>query len=129
MNSRIWYQNPEKRKIRLHRERVTHWETTAVSRATFSCRKNDRVCSITVDDVKALWVEQKGLCFWTSVPLIPSVGKRDPQRPSLDRLDNDIGYVAGNVVLASAFANIGRQSASADRMRDFMIALRECCKK
>jgi hypothetical protein len=48
---------------------------------------------------------------------------RDPQRPSLDRLDCAKGYTQDNVVLASQFANMGRSSISVERMSDFVSSL------
>lgn len=67
-----------------------------------------------------LFEEQKGLCYWLKVPMVPSVHTRDPQRPSLDRLDCLRGYTRDNVVLCTAFANMGRRDASAERFAEFV---------
>jgi len=72
-----------------------------------------------------LFARQNGLCYWFGIPMIPSSVYRDPQRPSVDRLDNSIGYLRSNVVLACAAANIGRSSASAERFSAFCTTLRE----
>lgn len=79
------------------------------------------------DYLEALWHSQKGLCFWTGVPL--KIGRqakdRYPQKMSLDRLDNSKGYVRGNVVWSSAFANRGRGEASVEDFQVFLAALKE----
>ena|SRR5579859_1542065 len=71
-----------------------------------------------------LFEQQQGLCYWLGIPMVPSGGKRDPQRPSVDRLDNSKGYVRGNVVLACMFANMGRSQLEADWFRVFVEVLR-----
>ena len=73
--------------------------------------------------VRELFAAQRGLCHWLGIPIVPSVGFRDPRRPSLDRLDNSIGYVRGNVVLSTMFANMGRSAADADTFRTFVAEL------
>lgn len=106
------------------RNRVTSWMKNALLRARHNSKVRGHEIRFTLSDVEALWMKQRGRCYWTGVPMVPSVEKRDPQRPSLDRLDNAIGYVPGNVVLATAFANIGRQTASSMRFADFLLTLR-----
>ena len=49
-------------------------------------------------------------------------GARDMFRPSVDRLDPATGYVSGNVVWASNFANRARGAASPEA---FAAAMRE----
>lgn len=122
VRSSTWYS--EHKDLAVLRARVTLWEKNAIYRAQDSCKKTGREMTIDVAHVKALFEKQRGLCYWTGVPMVPSVEKRDPQRPSLDRLDNAIGYVPGNVVLATQFANIGRQTATAERFAEFLETLR-----
>ena len=66
---------------------------------------------------------QGGKCYWLGVPLTPSDVVRDPQRPSVDRLDNSKGYTRDNVVLSCQFANMGRSVTGLARMREFVSAL------
>ena len=66
--------------------------------------------TITADDLEKLWSKQKGMCFWMDIPM--ELGglfvSNSPWAPSVERLDNGKGYVLGNVVLATSFANKGR---------------------
>ena len=43
---------------------------------------------------------------------------------SLDRLDNVLGYVRGNVVWASRFANCGRGEMNVEQFQGFLKILR-----
>lgn len=67
--------------------------------------------SLTEQDVLEQYAAQDGKCFWFGVEMIPSVGIRDPQRPSIDRLDNSRGYTPDNIVLACIAANVGRSNS------------------
>lgn len=81
--------------------------------------------SITADDAKAIWQEQGGRCYWLGVPLSFTVGRdRDPMRPSLDRLEPSLGYVPGNVVWATNFANRARGDLPADEFRALLQSLK-----
>ena len=122
-NSRAWYVANKGRRV--ERDRVTAWERMLASSCVLSSKKRGHVCELDAAMIAGLFKSQKGLCHWTGVPMIPSVATRDPQRPSADRLDNAIGYVRGNVVLACQFANIGRQVATESRFREFLATLRE----
>ena len=66
--------------------------------------------TITLDDIKQLWEDQDGRCHWLGIKMsLEDVDiKNSPFAPSVERVDSSIGYVKGNVVLASRFANRGR---------------------
>jgi hypothetical protein len=71
-----------------------------------------------------LYAEQEGRCYWTGVKLsLETMGK--PWSVSLDRLDNSVGYVKGNVVLATRAANLARNSASPEDFKAFIQMIRE----
>jgi hypothetical protein len=54
------------------------------------------------------------------VDLVPSESKKHPQQPSLDRLNNELGYIKGNVVLSCYSANIGRNEIDSDVWKNFI---------
>ena len=74
--------------------------------------------------LRELFAQQNGRCYWLGIPMVPSAVKRDPRRPSVDRLDNSKGYVRGNVVLTTMFANMGRSQLDAESFRAFVEELR-----
>ena len=66
--------------------------------------------TISIYDIEDMWNKQDGRCFWLGIKmsLEDLYIKNSPFAPSVERLDSSIGYVKGNVVLASRFANRGR---------------------
>lgn len=43
----------------------------------------------------------------------------EPNSPALDRIDNDLGYVKGNVMVVSHLANMMKSSATKDQLLSF----------
>ena len=66
--------------------------------------------SITIDDVKEIFHQQDGKCFWLNIPmsLEDLFVSHSPFAPSVDRIDNERGYHKDNIVLTTRFANKGR---------------------
>lgn len=75
-------------------------------------------------DLRDLFERQRGRCWWTGIALCTD-SRDKPWSVSLDRLDNEKGYLRGNVVLSSRAANFGRQRATPDEMRAFVEKIRE----
>ena len=63
--------------------------------------------------------KQNGLCYWLKIPIDFTLQDK-LRKPSLDRLNNSIGYEINNVVLTTVFANTGRRDATIDEMNDFI---------
>jgi hypothetical protein len=59
------------------------------------------------------------MCYWLKIP-IDFTMKDKLRKPSLDRLDNSIGYRVDNIVLTTVFANTGRNSATVEEMLKFI---------
>jgi len=78
--------------------------STAMSSARSSAAKRGQACSLTHEFLlETLW-SQRGRCFYSGVPL----EYRLPQsnwRMSVERLDNEVGYVPENCVLVAAEFN------------------------
>lgn len=52
---------------------------------------------ITVDDIHKLWKKQNGLCYYSKIPMVTQTCSN--WQASLERLDNNNGYVIDNIVL------------------------------
>lgn len=81
--------------------------------------------SITPNDIQYLYDFQKGKCYWTGIDLVPSTISRYPMKPSLDRLDNKLGYTLDNIVLCCLAINIGRNSSDKDVFEKFILLLKD----
>lgn len=80
---------------------------------------------INVDYIKKIWQSQNGKCFWLNIPMKLNIsGKEtDLYKVSIDRLDCSKGYIKGNVVLASNFANRGRGNSNLQNWKYFLKSL------
>lgn len=84
-----------------------------------------RDLTITIDDIKDLWNKQDGRCYWLDIKMILEdlEIKNSPFAPSVERLNNDLGYIRGNVVLASRFANRGRGAYDGEDFKERLESL------
>ena len=87
-------------------------------------RKNQRDFDITVAFVKKLWEEQKGICPFTGWILNLPINCKGHlefkmNNASLDRIDNSIGYVEGNVRFVAYIANVARSTFSDVQLIEF----------
>src|SRR3990167_696828 len=100
--------------------RRTEWSRGLVVNLSARAKKSGRAFDLTIDFLEQLFAKQRGLCHWLGIPMQASVEKREPRRPSVDRLDNSRGYTQDNVVLTCMFANLGRSTASVEEMQQFV---------
>ena len=70
----------------------------------------NRECSVTLEDLKALWEKQEGICPYTGWKMVlPSSSHtynslpKTPQNASLDRIDSAKGYTVDNVPICQLY--------------------------
>lgn len=66
---------------------------------------------VSLDDVRTLFLEQRGRCAVSGLPFSDeeiTEASRRPFVPSLDRIDNGKGYTLDNVQMVAAIVNISR---------------------
>lgn len=102
--------------IKQKERRVRLWQNTLLN----DCKSRKLDVDINIEHINFLFEKQKGKCYWFGVDLIPSENKKHPQQPSLDRLDNKLGYIKGNVVLSCYSANIGRNNNDEHIWKEFV---------
>ena len=70
----------------------------------------NKIITIDVNYLMKLFNEQSERCYWlgTKINVSDVLIPHHPLAPSIDRLNNDVGYVPGNVVITTRFANRGR---------------------
>lgn len=111
--------NPEFKKIESSKQkerRTRLWQNTLVH----DSKRKHLYHNITVEDINEIFERQEGLCFWFKIPLIPSIQKKHPQQPSIDRLDRTKGYTKDNIVLTCYSANIGRNDNDVETWENFL---------
>mgnify|MGYP007028592946 FL=1 len=74
-------------------------------------KKYDREVTVKTDDIRAMLIKQDFRCALTGLPF--SLGLTDsthvrPYGPSIDRIDNALGYVHGNIRIVCNIANIAK---------------------
>jgi hypothetical protein len=112
-------------KLREKIKTVNEWYKVLYATAKSNSKRYNRHFDLKIEDILELYKNQNGLCYWFGVPLIPSNETRFPQKPSLDRLDCEKGYVKGNVVLSCMAANIGRSNCDALVFKEFCNLLKD----
>ena len=85
---------------------------------------------LTVEYLKQVWERQGGRCELTGLTMsLPrstaGFNERHPQNASLDRVDNNLGYVQGNVRFLCLMANLARSNFEDEDVRDFCRAVVE----
>lgn len=105
----------EKEKLKYQERKVRLWKNILLNNSKSRNCEN----TLTIDDITEIYNNQNGLCYWFKVPLLPSLIKKHPQQPSLDRIDNSKGYVKDNVVLCCYAANIGRNETNTEVWAEF----------
>jgi hypothetical protein len=111
--------NKEKEKIKYEERKIRLWVNTLINNS----KKRGYENTLTIKDVLEIYENQNGMCFWFKTPMIPSLTKKHPQQPSLDRIDRFKGYTKDNVVLCCYAANIGRNETDVEIWSNFVDVL------
>lgn len=83
--------------------------------------------TITEQDLIDIFNKQKGLCYWSNLPLDSKYNaiKHHPFAISPERLDNSLPYDINNVVLCRRMFNLGRMAFPEHDFKDVMTQLKE----
>ena len=87
--------------------------------------KRHKECDLTLEDLKAQWDKQNGICPYTNLQLImPETNNIDTLdvtiRASLDRIDSSLGYIKGNIQFISTPINYMKNTMSDSQTRNFL---------
>ena len=98
--------NPDTVKKLRTRSRVENWDKQILNGARVAFKRRPEL----VLEIDAAWIReqfdrQKGKCFYTGLPMVPSAETRAPNRPSLDRKNPALGYTKENTVLCHMAIN------------------------
>lgn len=85
-----------------------------------STRHTDVEFSITLDDIKNLWVAQDGTCALSGIKMTYELQNgRTPTNVSIDKIDHTKGYVTGNIQLVCMACNQIKSDLSEEEMYQF----------
>lgn len=95
-----------------------------ILRAEYRDRNKNYGCDLTIEYLKILWETQGGKCPLSGHELIlpkDSDGwtEYNPYNASLDRINNSVGYIEGNVRFISIMANLARQTFTDEQLINF----------
>jgi hypothetical protein len=90
-----------------------------------------KVADIDAAFLKSVWEDQRGICPITGWKLILPISSRsgnwpnghNPKNASIDRIDQRVGYVRGNVRLVALIANYARHSWTDETVERFALAV------
>jgi hypothetical protein len=102
-----------------------NWARTLVKSAEGYARRpaNGRKiipCTLTVEWVLAQYELQVGKCFHSGLLMRTEVDANPLYRPSIERLDCDVGHHPENCVLAAMFINIGRGNKAIPHLAEIL---------
>lgn len=79
-----------------------------------SCKRREfKDFDLTLEYLKDLYAKQNGKCYYSGVQL--TFASNDPNVLSVDRVDSDLGYVDGNVVLCAWIINGMKSDLTKDK--------------
>lgn len=92
------------------------------SEIRYRCKKNNHNREV-ASDLKELlreqWETQKGLCYYTGLPMTLSNEYHiDPNVMTVDRIDPSKGYIQGNLALCCSLANRMKQDMSIEKLKE-----------
>jgi hypothetical protein len=100
---------------------VEAWFKYRYSSFKTTARKSGITFTITREELCGMFEEQKGLCFYTDVPMRTDTGLGwNPNALSLDKVVPEKGYIPGNVVLCTRRANTVKSDLTLEEMKLWM---------
>lgn len=108
--------NPEKHRawVEERRLRPDYFAKALIRRLSSRCSRNDVEFNLTVEDIV---IPKK--CPVLGIELKKTIGNgaRTDNTPSIDRVDNDRGYVKDNIIIVSWRANRLKSDATPEELR------------
>jgi hypothetical protein len=89
--------------------------------AKYRAKKENKEFNLTLDDIP----EIPEFCPYLGLKLRPSKGKANKNSPSLDRINNKLGYVKGNIIVVSYRANALKSDAGLEELQNLTFGVRK----
>lgn len=105
----------ERRAKQLERERNMPVERTMLQDAKKRARAKGLDFDISIEDIKV-----PAVCPVLGIPLFKMGGKRTDNSPSIDRVDNSLGYLKGNIMIISSRANLLKNNGTLEEFKSIV---------
>jgi len=98
----------------------------SLNKARSRSKSRGETTDLTLEYLKEIWENQKGLCSYTNIKMeMPRSSqdediKKSPTKLSLDRIDPNIGYIQGNVEFVCYCVNVMKNDFTKDQMITFI---------
>jgi len=98
----------------------------SLNKARSRSKSRNEVTDLTLEYLKEIWENQKGLCSYTNIKMeMPRSSqdediKKSPTKLSLDRINPSIGYIKGNVEFVCYCVNVMKNDFTKNQMVDFI---------
>ena len=105
--------------------RVVSGLSSKLSDTKKRARNHNFDCNIDLHYIAELWINQKGLCNESALPMSFDAGSQENKNPfscSIDRIDNSKGYVKSNVRLVTHWANNSKSTWDKSVVETFILA-------
>lgn len=96
---------------------------TLLARAKHAAKHRGHEFTLTPVKLLDIWLTQNGRCYYSGLPM--NFTTKHPHLVSVERLDNSLGYVDGNVVLACWCVNRARNILTKDQLLEMCKAIVE----
>lgn len=90
---------------------------TILKIAKGNAKRTYKEFNISILDLKELWENQNGKCYYTDRDMKFEVGFDDSV--SIDRINSDQGYIKGNIALCQRKVNVMKNNASIEELLKF----------
>jgi hypothetical protein len=107
-------------------QRAADWICSARAQASKAAKNRGIEWAIDSQFLRVQWEKQQGRCFYTGIPMSLDVKTfRGMRKPSIDRVDSGVGYVAGNVVFCLTAINYLKNDYGAEEVIELLHELVE----
>lgn len=125
-----WYLKNKAKKLKQSKinskKLVEEYPLKALLSSIKSGAKNRKLdFEIDYEFIQKLWKIQKGLCYYTKVPMKLTARQKNPYQVSIDRIDSSLGYIKENTVLCCQSINYMKNDYSLKDFNLFINSLQE----
>jgi hypothetical protein len=121
--------NGYKKKNNNIKTNLTLYLRNKIANIKHRCKLKNIEFNLSDDYINKLFLEQKGLCYFTNIPMVHNEGQHQYNSISIERLDPSIGYIDNNVKLClfslNSFKGMMNESEFKSFLKEILPKLKE----